>query len=224
VGNIASFFAINTTSTSVVATITVTATAAGCVGPSTSFTIQVDPTPHVTNAILTDLFPCTGGNATFVATADVIGATFTFTASASSGSITGWTASGFGTVSDNIANSSSTGGTVTYVFTPHGNAPTDCVGPTASYVVTLSTCVGIEEYTNDDNITIYPNPATSTFTIESKYQVQSIQIYNLLGEEILNTTPNNNQYTININQFSKGIYFVEIKTENGVVRKKVVKE
>jgi hypothetical protein len=54
--------------------------------------------------------------------------------------------------------------------------------------------------------------------------MESIKVFNIVGEELITTTPNNNQSTININQFSKGIYFVEIKTEKGVVTKKIVKE
>jgi hypothetical protein len=49
-------------------------------------------------------------------------------------------------------------------------------------------------------------------------------VFNLLGEEVLTTTLINTQSTININQFSKGIYFVEIKTEKGIERKKIIKE
>ena len=41
---------------------------------------------------------------------------------------------------------------------------------------------------------------------------------------MLITTPNNNQSSININQFTKGIYFVEIKTEKDIMRRKIVKE
>jgi len=88
---------------------------------------------------------------------------------------------------------------------------------------TTSLHAGVAEIKQEE-ITIYPNPTTTTLTITSTDKLKEVRMYNLLGEEILAITPNNNQSTININQFSKGIYFVEIKTEKGVVRKKVVKE
>jgi gliding motility-associated-like protein len=47
-GDIASFKAVNSTNTPITATITVTPTADGCPGTSTSFDITVDPTPTVT--------------------------------------------------------------------------------------------------------------------------------------------------------------------------------
>ena len=191
---------------------------------TSSVIITVNPLPHVTNPTLTDLLPCTGGLTTFVPTSSVVGSTFTYTASASSGFITGWSPSGFANINDVLINAAGTGGTVTYVFTPMGPPPTYCVGPTASYVVTLSTCVGIEEYNNDGNFTLFPNPTSSTFTITSTDKIETMKLYNILGELLITETINNNQSTINISQFSKGIYFAEIKTEKGIVRKKVVKE
>jgi hypothetical protein len=84
---------------------------------------------------------------------------------------------------------------------------------------------GVKEVDNKYEIVeIYPNPASSTFTITSTEKIESVKIYNIIGELLFTETPNNIQSTININQFSKGIYFVEIKTEKRIVRKKIVKE
>lgn len=58
-GNISSFTATNTTSNPVVATITVTPTAAGCVGSPVSFTITVQPSP--TASISGTTAVCIGG-------------------------------------------------------------------------------------------------------------------------------------------------------------------
>ena len=76
----------------------------------------------------------------------------------------------------------------------------------------------------DTEIKLFPNPSTSTITIETKYQLQSIKIFNLLGEAVTVAIPDNNQSMINISQLSQGIYFAEILTDKGAVRKKIVKE
>src|SRR5258708_13036968 len=47
-GNIASYSATNLTTAPVVVTVSVTATANGCVGPATTFTVTVNPTPPKT--------------------------------------------------------------------------------------------------------------------------------------------------------------------------------
>ena len=92
---------------------------------------------------------------------------------------------------------------------------------------------GIAELTNQ-SITLYPNPTSTSFTITSIDKIESVKIYNVLGEVIWQNKYNNVttatiDFTGNISSPSgrsggAGIYFVEIKTENGIVRKKVVKE
>ena len=49
---------------------------------------------------------------------------------------------------------------------------------------------------------------------------------NVLGEEIYEklTDTKNTKCDVDISFFAKGIYFVEIKTEQGIVRKKIIKE
>ena len=54
--------------------------------------------------------------------------------------------------------------------------------------------------------------------------IKEIKLMNVLGEVVFQSTPNTNQLTINGNQFSNGVYFVEIKTEKGVVNKKIIKQ
>ena len=84
--------------------------------------------------------------------------------------------------------------------------------------------VGINEQGESNRINVFPNPSSTSITVTSTDKLESIRLFNTLGEEILNATPNSNQCTININQFDKGVYFAEIKTEKGIARKKVVKE
>jgi hypothetical protein len=84
--------------------------------------------------------------------------------------------------------------------------------------------VTIKESLNKEAITLFPNPASTVFTITSTDKIENVKVFDLLGKIMITEAPNNNQSTININQFSNGIYFAEIKTEKGVVRKKVVKQ
>ncbi len=87
--------------------------------------------------------------------------------------------------------------------------------------------VGIEELGVDGGeIEIYPNPTTNEFTIEnSQLRINAIHIYNVLGEEVLKLERiANSEKAIDISTWKAGVYFVEVETEKGVVRKKVVKE
>ena len=93
-------------------------------------------------------------------------------------------------------------------------------------VTTLCFTSGINELTNSETITLYPNPATTTttFTIESTNKIQSIKVINVIGEVISTTSPiGNNKTTIDLTGVAKGIYFVQITDENKtIVNKKIV--
>lgn len=98
---------------------------------------------------------------------------------------------------------------------------------TTDFTICIKDCtsVDITENSNETEISIYPNPATDGLFISSKKQlIISLRVLNLLGEEIINQTINTNDKFIDISNYSKGIYFVEVKTEAELVRKKLVKQ
>ena len=69
---------------------------------------------------------------------------------------------------------------------------------------------------------IYPNPSNGEFTIESTSKIESIKVFNILGETIYQTAKDNLQATINLSSQPKGIYFVQVKTEKGILNRKIV--
>jgi len=106
-----------------------------------------------------------------------------------------------------------------------------CLNPFAYYYVddvSLVKCSneGVDELgISNEELGIYPNPTTGVFTIHSKFsKIKEVRVYNVLGSEILKQVQNDQSTTIDISTVSKGIYFAEIQTDMGVVRKKIVKE
>ncbi len=89
--------------------------------------------------------------------------------------------------------------------------------------------VFVEEYNptsvNDiifnDNIKIYPNPTNGIFTIQCK-DIQSIKIININGQIIKQLSIDNEQFTIDLSNQPKGIYFVKIKGDDFIIVKKIV--
>jgi hypothetical protein len=67
----------------------------------------------------------------------------------------------------------------------------------------------IEEITKDKKVAIFPNPTSNTITIETSDEAVQIQIYNMLGIKVLQTTNKN----IDLSSFASGIYIVDV---NGV--------
>jgi aminopeptidase YwaD len=72
---------------------------------------------------------------------------------------------------------------------------------------------------------IYPNPANNVLNIISyTVGINSISIFNLNGQEVLNTTVNANQIRINTSSLANGVYIVDIKSNNTSVKRKLVIE
>ena len=72
----------------------------------------------------------------------------------------------------------------------------------------------------ENTISLYPNPVKNTLNIQSlNSNFKFIQIYNLLGKELLKTTSTQ----IDFSTFSKGIYLSKIKTDKGLITKKIIK-
>ena len=78
--------------------------------------------------------------------------------------------------------------------------------------------------TNSENnkLQIYPNPAKNIIHIKNNSEIEKITIFDYLGKEILTQTQNINE--VNVENLSKGIYLIEIHSENEKVYKKFIKE
>jgi len=155
-GNTPAFNAINTGSTPVTATITVTPTANGCVGLPVTYTITVNPTPTVT--VPANATYCNGDPVPASAFTSIpAGATFAWT---NSNTTIGLAAAGTGnTPAFNAINTGSTPVTATITVTPTANG---CVGLPVTYTITVNPTPAAPTAAN---VTICPNnSATLTAT------------------------------------------------------------
>ncbi len=166
-GDIPSFTATNTTSSPVIATITVTPSYSNagitCTGPAMSFTITVNPTPSV-NAV-TDIPYCHGSVTSIVdLTGPVSGTSYAWT---NSNTNIGLAASGTGSVPSFTASNSTNApisGTITVV--PTANA---CVGPSIDFDIIVNPIPTANQVTsfsicNTQNSALIPvtGPVTGT--------------------------------------------------------------
>lgn len=71
--------------------------------------------------------------------------------------------------------------------------------------------------TTNSNVIMYPNPAHENLEVllKNNLTIHSIHIFNLSGESINNFRVNNNTAKISIDYLESGVYFIEIKDENG---------
>ncbi len=66
-----------------------------------------------------------------------------------------------------------------------------------------------------DFVTIYPNPADQFVILTSKSNIKEIKILNLIGKTVFSKEINSKQLRVDIQNYKKGIYFVEITAESG---------
>ncbi len=99
-------------------------------------------------------------------------------------------------------------------------------GGNEDYVTECSSGQGINEFTNNLQFNLYPNPATTEVTIETSIdKPYSIRIFSLLGELIYSKEQlASEKADIELTGLSKGVYVVElIETSSGLIgRKKII--
>lgn len=67
----------------------------------------------------------------------------------------------------------------------------------------------------NSNITLYPVPANNILNIQSDVNIKYVEIYNILGANVLSTQLNNN--SIDVSSLLKGIYTIKLTNEKGSV-------
>ncbi|POY39838.1 hypothetical protein C3L50_08380 [Flavobacterium alvei] len=71
-----------------------------------------------------------------------------------------------------------------------------------------------------DSISVYPNPTNGLVTVNSTAAVKAITVYDTTGKQISASKTN----TVDLSNQAKGVYLVQVQTENGSTSKKVVVE
>ncbi len=99
---------------------------------------------------------------------------------------------------------------------------------TSTTVVSEKTTTGIEELINIANlISVYPNPITDNFFVNNSFNetdAMTLNISDINGRLVKKVQNIAGRQSINIDDLSKGIYFLKIQTSKGDVVKKIVKE
>ena len=102
------------------------------------------------------------------------------------------------------------------------NMPNYNLGPIHGSICD-SLSIGIHEQLSENTIRIFPNPFIDVVSIRSVLPMHAVVIFrDEIGNEIKNFSFSENE-TIDLSGLAAGIYFIEIKNENTVYKKRLVK-
>lgn len=67
-------------------------------------------------------------------------------------------------------------------------------------------------------ISIYPNPAASVLNLQASQQINSIQLFNLIGQNVLDKPVNSKTSILEVAQFNNGVYLAKVIFDNGATQ------
>ena len=77
---------------------------------------------------------------------------------------------------------------------------------------------------NNGNLIVYPNPTKDNLLISSKYKIDSIEVYNTIGQKVESHKIDSLSANLKMNEYSNGIYFVKVFSQNNYRIIKIIKE
>ncbi len=149
----------------------------------------------------------------------------------STGNTGAWTA-----VATNIQNSG------VYQWTTPNVSSTNCYlrftisnGTSTQTIITSSafgigscaTATGVNALTEESSgISIYPNPSPDgMFNVKSsEFNVQSLDVHNILGEKVVSSIINAKTAILNLSGADNGIYFIQLRSGDNIYTRKIMKE
>ncbi|MDD4528989.1 MAG: T9SS type A sorting domain-containing protein [Bacteroidales bacterium] len=86
--------------------------------------------------------------------------------------------------------------------------------------------IGIKDVENNLDTRIYPNPVDEMLIIDFPQTIERIEVYDVLGRQILKTNKNNSGEKVNLNcsNWEQGIYIIKIKTKDSIFQHKLLKK
>lgn len=102
-------------------------------------------------------------------------------------------------------------GTYTVTMTATG-------GTTCNFQLTVQPALSIDEFVLK-NLKLYPNPASTEITISGDFvSGQEIEIYNLLGQKLIQKNLETNEEKVDISSLSSGVYTAKFKGSNTTLK------
>ncbi|WP_310992992.1 peptidoglycan DD-metalloendopeptidase family protein [Aequorivita marina] len=96
-------------------------------------------------------------------------------------------------------------------------------GNTYETIFGVNTNLGLEDLQQAE-IKLYPNPTNNRISLDAPFQIDAVQIYDLMGRKVIDVTPLAEKSEMDLSHLTLGIYMAVISFEGKQLVKKIVKE
>lgn len=100
-------------------------------------------------------------------------------------------------------------------------------GITSAWTTGSFTTTGVEDYSLSNDISLYPNPSTQYVDVRVNninIAVKEIRVYDVYGKLLQTISVNENPTRIDVSALAKGMYFVRVVSDKGIVNKSFIKK
>ncbi len=91
-----------------------------------------------------------------------------------------------------------------------------------SVPVINSPSVIIKKNALENNFIIWPNPTKEFLNIQCNTEIQSITVYNIIGQIVLNKKVNSKNFVLKTHDLLPGNYLLKITSDNNTFTKKII--
>jgi hypothetical protein len=126
---------------------------------------------------------------------------------------------GTGDLQGMMIESSDPSGCLTFVFTSDGSVQRE-----GWQAVVNCNPLSTISFENGRAFTFYPNPVDNKLTLLAGKRIENVTVYNILGAQILTTSPNELTKDIDTSAFTAGTYFVQVTVDGITDTVKIIKQ
>lgn len=98
-------------------------------------------------------------------------------------------------------------------------------GDTVTWVITGVNAAGINDINTYLRFSMFPNPASDHISIKGEnvsIRNANISLHNIIGDELMYIKSESNQLKIDLSPYENGIYFLRIRTGEGIATRKII--
>ena len=100
--------------------------------------------------------------------------------------------------------------------------PCNCNTAMVTFWVTPLDPTGVSEG-NEQNINVFPNP-TSDFVTVGAEGLQKVEVIDLMGRVVKSVSAISNTLRLDFESLSNGLYYLSVRTEDGIIIRPIVKK